>query len=60
MIKMLKMNALFTMFLMTISSMSTAKAQSLDYEADIEPIFTNNCTSRGCHVSANAVGGLNL
>ncbi|MCH7886697.1 MAG: T9SS type A sorting domain-containing protein [Candidatus Marinimicrobia bacterium] len=58
--KMLQMNALLTMFLITVSLISTAKAQSLDYETDIQPIFTNNCTSRGCHISGNTFGGLNL
>ena len=39
---------------------AVANGQALDYESDIQPIFTNNCTSRGCHVSGNEGNGLNL
>ena len=39
---------------------AVAHGQALDYESDIQPIFTDNCTSKGCHVSNNTGGGLNL
>ena len=39
---------------------AVAHGQTLDYESDIQPIFTENCTSRGCHISNNTGGGLNL
>ena len=58
--KMLQMIMLYSPILIAISSISNAQAQGLDYESDIQPIFTNNCTSRGCHVSSNAFGGLIL
>lgn len=44
----------------TILAANSAQGQGLDYESDIQPIFTNNCTSRGCHVSGNEGNGLNL
>ena len=43
-----------------ISEETALKIAGKDFEADIEPIFTNNCTSRGCHVSGNEGSGLNL
>lgn len=58
--KMLQMIMLYTPILITISSQSSVQAQGLDYESDIQIIFTSNCTSRGCHVSGNTGGGLNL
>jgi len=44
----------------SISANTTTVNPKLDYQTQIEPIFTNNCTSRGCHVSSNTGGGLNL
>ena len=43
-----------------VSARDTAVEQKIDYQTQIEPIFTNNCTSRGCHVSGYTPGGLNL
>ena len=56
----LKMILLYTPVLVTILAINIAQGQNLDYRTDIEPIFTNNCTSIGCHVSGNEGGGLNL
>ena len=44
----------------SLSANTTTVNPKLDYQTQIEPIFTNNCTSRGCHVSVNTGGGLNL
>ena len=44
----------------TVSAKDTIVGQKLDYTTQVEPIFTNNCTSRGCHVPGNTGGGLNL
>ena len=44
----------------SLSANTTTVNPKLDYQTQIEPIFTNNCTSRGCHVSGNTGGGLNL
>ncbi|TFB08300.1 hypothetical protein E3V36_07880, partial [Candidatus Marinimicrobia bacterium MT.SAG.2] len=37
----------------SLSANTTKVNPKLDYQTQIEPIFTNNCTSRGCHVSGN-------
>ena len=58
--KMLLTIMLFSPVVITILATSSAQGQGLDYESDIQPIFTNNCTSRGCHVSGNEGSGLNL
>ena len=58
--KMLLTIILFTPAVITILAAGSAQGQGLDYEADIQPIFTNNCTNIGCHVSGNEGGGLNL
>ena len=44
----------------SLSANTTTVNPKLDYQTQIEPIFTNNCTSRGCHVSGNTGGRLNL
>ncbi|MCH8304485.1 MAG: T9SS type A sorting domain-containing protein [Candidatus Marinimicrobia bacterium] len=44
----------------SLSANTTTVNPKLDYQTQIEPIFTNNCTSRRCHVSGNTGGGLNL
>ncbi|TFB10759.1 T9SS type A sorting domain-containing protein [Candidatus Marinimicrobia bacterium MT.SAG.3] len=58
--KMLLTIMLYSPVVITILATSSAQGQGLDYESDIQPIFTNNCTSRGCHVSGNEGNGLNL
>jgi len=44
----------------TVSAKDSALGPNLDYGIEIEPIFSNNCTSRGCHVSGSEFAGLNL
>ena len=58
--KMLLTIMLYAPAAITILAANSAQGQGLDYESDIQPIFTNNCTSRGCHVSGNEGNGLNL
>lgn len=58
--KMLLTIMLYAPAVITILAANGAQGQGLDYESDIQPIFTNNCTSRGCHVSGNEGSGLNL
>lgn len=43
-----------------VSAIDTTVVEKIDYQTVIEPIFTNNCTSAGCHVTGNMGGGLNL
>jgi len=44
----------------TVSAKDSALGPNLVYAIEIEPIFANNCTSRGCHISGVEGGGLNL
>ena len=44
----------------TVSARDTIIEAKIDYATQIEPIFTNNCTSVSCHVPGNTGGGLNL
>lgn len=46
----------------TTSASFTASNQvtPISFANDVQPIFTANCTSRGCHIPANLTGSLNL
>ncbi len=39
---------------------TTAPVENVSFSADVQPIFTANCTSLGCHIAPNSQLGMEL